>query len=103
MINRYSGCSAVGSASGLGPGGRRFESCHPDKKSLKEYSLRDFFAFMWWALRALRTLRTLRVLRTLRTTQKSTDVVGASLVGALCLCEKPPRDLRPIAAGVVEA
>ena len=25
-----SGCSAVGSASGLGPGGRRFESCHPD-------------------------------------------------------------------------
>ena len=24
------GCSAVGSASGLGPGGRRFESCHPD-------------------------------------------------------------------------
>ena len=28
---RFSGCSAVGSASGLGPGGRRFESCHPDE------------------------------------------------------------------------
>ena len=25
-----SGCSAGGSASGLGPEGRRFESCHPD-------------------------------------------------------------------------
>lgn len=25
-----SGRSAVGSAPGLGPGGRRFESCHPD-------------------------------------------------------------------------
>ena len=33
--NRYSGCSAVGSASGLGPGGRRFESCHPDENSHK--------------------------------------------------------------------
>ena len=29
-IETVSGCSAVGSASGLGPGGRRFESCHPD-------------------------------------------------------------------------
>ena len=28
------GCSAVGSASGLGPGGRRFESCHPDEKAV---------------------------------------------------------------------
>ena len=27
-----SGCGAVGSASGLGPEGRTFESCHPDKK-----------------------------------------------------------------------
>ena len=27
-----SGCSAVGSASGLGPEGRTFESCHPDEK-----------------------------------------------------------------------
>ena len=25
-----SGCSAVGSAPGLGPGGRTFEPCHPD-------------------------------------------------------------------------
>ena len=27
-----SGCGAVGSASGLGPEGRMFESCHPDTK-----------------------------------------------------------------------
>ena len=26
----FSGCSAVGSVPGLGPGCRRFESCHPD-------------------------------------------------------------------------
>jgi hypothetical protein len=26
-----SGCGAVGSVPGLGPGGRTFESCHPDK------------------------------------------------------------------------
>ena len=25
-----SGCSTVGSVPGLGPGGRTFESCHPD-------------------------------------------------------------------------
>ncbi len=43
--NRSSGCSAVGSASGLGPGGRRFESCHPDEKnSLKK--LREFFCYI---------------------------------------------------------
>ena len=30
-----SGCSAVGSAPGLGPGGRPFESGHPDKKTGK--------------------------------------------------------------------
>ena len=29
---KVSGCSAVGSASGLGPEGRTFESCHPDEK-----------------------------------------------------------------------
>ena len=29
-VSFYSGCSAGGSASGLGPEGRRFESCHPD-------------------------------------------------------------------------
>ena len=27
----YSGCSTVGSMPGLGPGGRQFESGHPDK------------------------------------------------------------------------
>ena len=34
-ITTSSGCGAVGSASGLGPEGRTFESCYPDKK-LKE-------------------------------------------------------------------
>ena len=29
-LTTSSGCSAVGSASGLGPEGRTFESCHPD-------------------------------------------------------------------------
>ena len=29
-VARLSGCGAVGSASGLGPEGRMFESCHPD-------------------------------------------------------------------------
>ena len=43
MNNRYSGCSAVGSASGLGPGGRRFESCHPDKNLSKFYGFERFF------------------------------------------------------------
>ena len=28
----FSGCSSVGRAPGLGPGGRTFESCHPDKE-----------------------------------------------------------------------
>ena len=33
-----SGCSAVGSAPGLGPGGRRFEPGHPDKNyKMKKY------------------------------------------------------------------
>lgn len=31
-IIHIAGCSAAGSASGLGPGCRRFKSCHPDKK-----------------------------------------------------------------------
>ena len=33
-IQKYmiaTGCSAVGSVPGLGPGCRRFESCHPDR------------------------------------------------------------------------
>ena len=46
-----SGCSAVGSASGLGPGGRRFESCHPDVKNLSGYLLGRFFccfSLLFW-------------------------------------------------------
>ena len=42
-INRSSGCSAVGSASGLGPGGRRFESCHPDSNLSRKNLGRFFF------------------------------------------------------------
>ena len=35
-----SGCSTVGSAPGLGPGGPRFESAHPDqRKSLQQCRL----------------------------------------------------------------
>ena len=40
--DKQSGCSAVGSVPGLGPGCRRFESCHPDK-SHQEEILGDFF------------------------------------------------------------
>ena len=36
---RSTGCSAVGSAPGLGPGGRPFESGHPDCKG---YNRNDF-------------------------------------------------------------
>lgn len=32
MMLVATGCSAVGSVPGLGPGCRRFESCHPDLK-----------------------------------------------------------------------
>ena len=46
-VKRLSGCSAVGSASGLGPGGRRFESCHPDVKNLSGYFLGRFFLFLF--------------------------------------------------------
>ena len=35
LLRLFSGCGAVGSASGLGPEGRQFESGHPDRtKSL---------------------------------------------------------------------
>ena len=30
IMNMQRGVAQLGSASGLGPGGRRFESCHPD-------------------------------------------------------------------------
>ena len=35
-FNIFSGCSAVGSAPGLGPGCRRFKSCHSDQKNKEE-------------------------------------------------------------------
>lgn len=45
------GCCAVGSASGLGPGGRTFESCHPDmKKHILVIFL--FFSVSAWTLAA---------------------------------------------------
>ena len=37
-----SGCSAVGSASGLGPEGREFESLHPDVFALLAQLVRAF-------------------------------------------------------------
>ena len=38
----FPGCSAVGSVPGLGPGCRRFESCHPDKSPLA-HKVNGFF------------------------------------------------------------
>ena len=32
VLGLFSGCSTVGSMPGLGPGGRQFESGHPDKR-----------------------------------------------------------------------
>ncbi len=39
------GVAQSGSAPGLGPGGRRFESCHPDKKLLKTMLLNESHRF----------------------------------------------------------
>ena len=33
VLGLFSGCSTVGSMPGLGPGGRQFESGHPDDKN----------------------------------------------------------------------
>ena len=41
--DKQSGCSAVGSVPGLGPGCRRFESCHPDTRRMISVIL--FFLF----------------------------------------------------------
>ena len=41
----FSGCSAVGSVPGLGPGCRRFESCHPDE-SPSVCKLVDFLFYL---------------------------------------------------------
>ena len=38
------GCSAVGSVPGLGPGCRRFESCHPDEERIIQVIL-SFFVY----------------------------------------------------------
>ena len=41
---KHSGCSTVGSIPGLGPGGRTFESCHPDTaEELRKSSSAVFF------------------------------------------------------------
>ncbi len=37
------GVAQSGSAPGLGPGGRRFESCHPDKKGKQSKDCLPFF------------------------------------------------------------
>ena len=45
--NRISGISAVGSAGGLGPSGREFESPISDQNPLKLSDFRGFFLFGW--------------------------------------------------------
>ena len=42
-----SGCSAVGSAGGLGPSGRRFEPCHSDQETQDRHSA--ILGFFFWA------------------------------------------------------
>ena len=42
------GVAQSGSAPGLGPGGRRFESCRPDKQKRLFLFRRAFFAY-WYA------------------------------------------------------
>ena len=39
------GVAQSGSAPGLGPGGRRFESCRPDDK-VRSFLVADFFVFI---------------------------------------------------------
>ena len=41
--NPFSGRGAIGSAPGLGPGGRRFESCRPDKKEVQQRCTSFFY------------------------------------------------------------
>ena len=48
IINHATGSSAAGSASGLGPGCRRFKSCLPDLKTLsfaKSFFLFNYMSF----------------------------------------------------------
>ena len=42
----YRGVAQPGSASGLGPEGRRFESYRPDQKSKKGLEFRGLFSFL---------------------------------------------------------
>lgn len=42
LCSRFPGCSAVGSAPGLGPGGRPFESGRPDSKEGSHFSAASF-------------------------------------------------------------
>ena len=48
------GCSAVGSAPGLGPGGRPFESGRPDRSDSRRYSVVAFFIFSHFSLFAIK-------------------------------------------------
>ena len=43
--NFITGCSAVGSAGGLGPSGRGFEPLHSDQKLSEISDFREFFLF----------------------------------------------------------
>jgi hypothetical protein len=43
--SKKSGRSTVGSVPGLGPGGRTFESCHPDQKDSLNLFRESFFVF----------------------------------------------------------
>lgn len=45
LCSRFPGCSAVGSAPGLGPGGRPFESGRPDGKEGSHFSAASFCRF----------------------------------------------------------
>ena len=57
-LSKHRGVAQSGSAPGLGPGGRRFESCHPDKTSSIACNLnncRQFFFFLAGQIRATHT------------------------------------------------
>ena len=56
-LNEQRGVAQSGSAPGLGPGGRRFESCHPDKKrpiTTKEGGCRSLSILRLYMLDVLR-------------------------------------------------
>ena len=49
----YRDVAQFGSAPGLGPGGRKFESCHPDQNSVKNRLNRRFFGVFSLLFRVL--------------------------------------------------